>query len=141
MAAVNFQPVINGDETRTAHAKAFIFCGAVTPPADWQRSANLGLEIIPQGWNGPRPRMKTGDRMRFIAVDTGVNKLIGDIPMELHRLNGTLLASGVQDPNGGMDFSFPEPGRYMVTATYRRPNPRQANRWLVDTSTLTFEIK
>jgi len=29
----------------------------------------------------------------------------------------------------------------MVTTTYRRPDPQQAEHWLVDTSTLTFEIK
>jgi hypothetical protein len=140
MAAVAFKPVVHGNETRTEHAKTLIFCGA-TPPADWQRSTGLGIEIYPQGWNGPRPRMKPGDPMRFIAVDNATNKLIGDLPMELYRAGGDQIAEGVQAQNGGMTFPYPEPGRYMVVTTYRRPDPQQPEHILVDTSTLTFEIK
>ncbi len=51
MAAVDFAPVVSGNETRTEHAKTFVFCGSDTPMADWQRSGGLGLEIYPQGWN------------------------------------------------------------------------------------------
>jgi hypothetical protein len=142
MASVEFTPAVSGNETRTEHAKAFIFCGQSAPMADWQRSAGLGLEIYPQGWNGPRPRMKAGDTMRFIAVDGATNKLLHDVPMELYRAGAGRVADGVPDKdNGGMDFSYPEPGRYMVTTTYRRPDPQQPEHWLVDTSTLTFEIK
>ena len=141
MAGVDFKPAVSGDETRTEHAKALIFCSAITPPADWQRSTGLGLEIYPQGWNGPRPHLKPGDPMRFIAVDNAKNKLIGDLPMELYREGGERIAEGVPAQNGGMNFPYQEPGRYMVVATYRRPDPKQANHWLVDTSTLTFEIK
>jgi hypothetical protein len=141
MAAVDFTPAVSGNETRTEHAKAFIFCGAIAPRADWQRSTGLGLEIYPQGWNGPRPHMKPGDSMRFIAVDKATNKLIRDVPMELYRANAGRVGGGVPDQDGGMNFRYPEPGRYMVTTTYRRPDPQQPEHWLVDTSTLTFEIK
>ena len=141
MAAVDFTPVVSGNETRTEHAKAFIFCGAVTPRADWQRSTGLGLEIYPQGWNGPRPQMKPGDTMWFIAVDKATKKLLRDVPMELYRAGAGRIASGVPNQTGGMSFPYPEPGRYMVTTTYRRPDPQQPEHWLVDTSTLTFEIK
>jgi hypothetical protein len=140
MAAVDFKPAVSGNETRAEHAKAFIFCGAIAPRADWQRSTDLGLEIYPQGWNGPRPGMKPGDTMRFIAVDRAAKKLI-DVPMDLYRAGAGLIAHGVPDKSSGMDFPYPEPGRYMVTATYRRPDPEQPEHWLVDTSTLTFEIK
>src|SRR2546430_1029478 len=51
MAAVDFTPTISGNETRTEHAKALMFCGAVVPRADWQRSTGLGLEIYPQALN------------------------------------------------------------------------------------------
>ena len=94
IAAVDFAPAVSGNETRTEHAKALIFCGATAPLADWQRSTGLGLEIYPQEWNGRRPRLKPG-----------------------------------------------EPGRYMVVTTVRRPDPQKPEHWLVDTSTLTFEIK
>ncbi|HWW62637.1 MAG TPA: hypothetical protein VN181_14785, partial [Thermoanaerobaculia bacterium] len=60
VASAELKPAIRGNETRTEHAKAFIFCGTTAPPADWQRSSDLGLEIYPQGWNGPRPQMKPG---------------------------------------------------------------------------------
>jgi hypothetical protein len=141
MAAVDFTPVVNGNETRTEHAKAFIFCGAIAPPADWQRSTGLGLEIYPQSWNGRRPHLRPGDSMRFIAVDKATNKLIPDVPMELYRAGAGRVAAGVPAQYGGMNFPYPEPGRYMVTTTYRRPDPQQPEHWLVDTSTLTFEIK
>jgi len=141
MAAVDFKPAVSGNETRTEHAKALIFCGSVTPVADWQRSTGLGLEIYPQGWNGPRPQMKPGDPMRFIAVDKATNKLIRDLPMELYRAGAGRIAAGTPDQHGGMNFPYPEPGRYMVVTTYRRPDPQQPEHWLVDTSTLTFEIK
>ena len=141
MAAVDFRPAVSGNETRTEHAKALIFCGATTPLADWQRSTGLGLEIYPQSWNGPRPHMKQGDSMRFIAVDKATNKLIPDLPMELYRAGAGRVAGGVPAQYGGMNFPYPEPGRYMVTTTYRRPDPQQPEHWLVDTSTLTFEIK
>ena len=141
MAAVDFTPAVSGNETRTEHAKAFIFCGAIAPSADWQRSTGLGLEIYPQSWNGRRPHLKPGDSMRFIAVDKATNKLIPDLPMELYRAGVGRVASGVPAQYGGMNFPYPEPGRYMVTTTYRRPDPRQPDHWLVDTSTLTFEIK
>ena len=141
MAAVDFTPVASANETRTEHAKAFIFCGALAPLADWQRSTGLGLEIYPQSWNGRRPHMKPGDSMRFIAVDKTTNKLAPDVPMELYRAGVGRIARGVPAQYGGMNFPYPEPGRYMVTTTYRRPDPQQPEHWLVDTSTLTFEIK
>jgi hypothetical protein len=141
MVAVDFKPTFNGSETRTEHAKAMIFCGPVTPPADWQRSTGLGLEIYPQGWNGPRPHMKAGDSMRFIAVDKATNKLIRDLPMELYRAGGARIAEGVPAQYGGMTFPYQEPGRYVVVTTYRRPDPQQPESFLVDTSTLTFDIK
>lgn len=140
MAAVDLKPVVSGNETRTEHAKALLFCGD-TPRADWQRSTGIGLEIYPQGWNGPSPGLKKGDTMRFIAVDKATGKLLGDLPMELYRAGAGRVATGVHDQYSGMDFPYGEPGRYMVTATYRRPDPKQQANWLVDTSTLTFDIK
>jgi hypothetical protein len=141
MAAVELKPVVSGNETRTEHAKALIFCGAVTPRWDWQRSTGLGLEIYPQGWNGPRPKMKQGDKMRFIVVHEGTPQVLLDLPMELYRAGDGLIGHGMPDEHRGMDFPYPKPGRYMVTTTYRRPDPQQPDHWLVDTSTLTFEIK
>jgi hypothetical protein len=142
-AGVEFKPVIVGAEIRTEHAKALIFCGANTPVADWQGSTDLGLEIYPQEWNPLRAHMKAGDTLRFIAVDktTGKSKFLQDLPMELHRANGDLVATGVPAKDGGMDFLYPEPGQYFVTATYRREDPAAADHWLVDTSTLTFDVK
>lgn len=141
MASVDFKPTISGNETRTEHAKAFIRCGTIDRFDDWQRDTGLGLEIIPQ-WNGMMP-LKAGDTMRFIALDksTGKMKLLGDIPIELYGARAGRIATGVEDKAGGVDFSFKGPDRYMVVATYRRPDPRQPGLWLVDRSTLTFEIK
>jgi len=139
-ASVDFLPVVSGNETRTDHAKAFIYCGTTVPMADWQRDTGLGLEIYPQ-WNGTRQRMKQGDSMRFIAVDKSSKKLLQDVPMELYRAGAGRIAEGVADKNGRMTFPFPEPGRYMLMTTYRRPDPQQAEHWLVDTSTLTFEVR
>jgi hypothetical protein len=141
MAAVDLKPEISGNETRTEHAKALIFCGTVTPAADWQRSTGLDLEIYPQAWNGSRPHMRAGDPMRFIAVDKSTNKMIDGVPMQLFRAGAGHIADGVPAQYGGMKFPYPEPGRYMVVTTYRRPDPKQPENWLVDTSTLTFDIK
>jgi hypothetical protein len=142
-AGVEFKPVVVGSETRTEHAKTLFFCGPIAPLADWQGNADLGLEIYPQSWNPLRNHMKAGDTMRFIAVDksTGKYHLLEDLPMELRRPNGDLVATGVRAKDGGMNFPFPEPGRYVVTATYRREDPAAAGRWLADTSTLTFDVK
>jgi len=140
MAAVDLAPMISGNETRTEHAKALIFCGA-TPIADWQRSTGLALEIFPQEWNGSRPHMKQGDTMWFIAVDKATGKILRDAPMELFRAGAGRIATGVPNRIGGMTFSYPEPGRYMLSTTFRRPDPEKPAQWLVDTSTLTFEIK
>ena len=141
MAGVDLKQKVNGNETRTEHAKALIFCGTETPVADWQRSVGLGFEIYPQSWNGPRPRLKAGDTMRFIAVDKATRKLIMDVPMDLYTANGDLVAHGVRAEYGGMNFLYQQPGRYMVVSTYRRADPQQTGHWLVDTSTLTFDIK
>ena len=143
MASVDLTPVISGNETRTEHAKTMIFCSAKPPMADWQRSTGLGLEIYPQEWNGRRPRLKAGDSMSFIAVDAmnEKDKLLRDISMELYRAGGGRIAQGFADQYGFVKFPFPDPGRYMVTTTYRRPDSQQPEHWLVDTSTLTFEIK
>jgi len=140
MAAVNFQPEARGNETWTEHAKTMIFCSATAPQADWQGSADLGLEIFPHGWNGPRPNRKAGDTMKFIAVDKAPRKLL-DVPMQLYRIGGGHVADGVPARDFGTNFQYPDPGWYMVTTTYRRPDPQQPQHWLVDTSTLTFEIK
>ena len=143
-AGIEFKPVIDGNETRTEHAKALLFCGPNAPIVDWQGDADLGLEIYPQEWNPLRAHMKAGDKLRFIAVDksTGKYKLLGDLPMELHRADGTLVATGTHARDDGMNFFLPkEPGRYVVTATYRREDPNTANHWLVDDSTLTFDVK
>jgi hypothetical protein len=141
MASIDLKPVVSGNETRTEHAKTLLFCGASTPRADWQRSTGLGLEIFPQGWNGPRPRMKRGDSMWFIVVHETTNHPIQDVPVELYRAGEGRIGVGVPNQSGGVSFPYPKPGRYMVTTTYRRPDPKQAEHWLVDTSTLTFEIK
>ncbi|HWW62845.1 MAG TPA: hypothetical protein VN181_15835, partial [Thermoanaerobaculia bacterium] len=69
------------------------------------------------------------------------NKLLGDLPMELYGAGQGRIASGEPDPHGGMDFPYPKPGRYMVVTTYRRSDPQQTDHWLVDTSTLTFDVK
>jgi hypothetical protein len=84
--------------------------------------------------------MKTGDTMRFIAVDKATNQLIRDLPMELYRADGTRI-QGTPAQHGGMNFPYQEPGRYMIFTTYRRADPQQPDHWLVDTSTLTFDIK
>jgi len=94
-AGGDLKPEVSSNETRTEHAKALIFCGAKTPIADWVCSAGLGLKIYPQGWNGPRPRLKAGDTMRFIAVDKATNKMIQDPPMELYRAGAGRIAEGV----------------------------------------------
>jgi hypothetical protein len=141
MAAVDFKPAVTGNETQTEHAKAFIFCGPIAPMADWQRSAGLGLEIYPQGWNPGRRHLKAGDSMWFIAVDKATKRMIRDLPMELYRASAGRIADGVPNKSGGMSFPYPEPGWYMVTTTYRRPDPQQPEHWLEDMSTLTFEIK
>jgi len=141
MAAVDLKPEISGNETRTEHAKALLFCGPITPSVDWQRSTGLGLEIYPQGWNGPRPHLKPGDPMRFIAVDKATRQLLRDLPMQLYGAGSGRIAEGVPASGGGMNFPYQEPGRYMVMTTYRRPDPQQVEHWLVDTSTLTFDIK
>jgi len=86
MAAVDLEPVVHGNETRTEHAK-------------------------------------------------------GDLPMDLYRAGGGRIAEGVHAQNGGVTFPYQEPGSYMVVTTYRRPDPQQPEHILVDTSTLTFEIK
>jgi len=140
MAAVELKPEVIGNETRTEHAKALIFCGPKTPPIDWQRTIGLGLEIYPQGWNGPRPRMKAGDPMRFIAVDRATKQIIPDLAMDLYGEAG-LIAHGVPAVHSGMNFPYQKPGRYMVVTTYRRADPKQPEHWLVDTSTLTFDIR
>jgi hypothetical protein len=139
MAAVELRPQIVGNETRTDHAKALVFCGAKTPKFDWQRSIGLGVELYPQGWNGPRPDVKTGDPMRFIAVAEG--KIIGELPMDLYGAGGRLIGHGANGEAVGKYFRYPEPGQYMVVATWRRPDPGQPDHWLVDTSTLTFDVK
>lgn len=138
MAAIDFKPEIIGNETRTEHAKAFVYCGTKTPAFDWQRETGLGLEIFPQ-WNGAILRMKPGDSMHFIVVHQR-NNWLRDLPMELYRAGAGHVATGTPDKIGGMDFPY-EKGRYMVTTTYRRPDPQQPQLWLVDTSTVTFEIK
>ena len=140
MAAVEFKPEVSGNETWTEHAKAFVYCSAKAPAADWQLTSGLGLEIYPQ-WNGLIQHVKPGDSMRFIAVDKSTRKLLFDVPMELYRAGAGRVASGVPDQYGGINFPYPEPGFYMVTTTYRRPDPQQPEHWLVDTSTLTFTIK
>src|SRR5262249_30542383 len=139
MAGADFAPSVVGNETRTEHAKAFIRCGPIGHLDDWQRSSELGLEIYPQ-WNGLLP-FKAGQRMRFIVVDRASRKLLRDVPVELYRAGSGRVEDVQPDPNGGVTFPYKEPGRYLVTATYRRPDPKQEGLWLVDTSTLTFELK
>lgn len=139
MAAFSFTPVVSSNETRTEHAKAFIRCGEIARRDDWQRSTGLGLEIFPQ-WNGRMP-LKPGETMRFIAVDNAKKALLRDVKMELYRAGAGHAGTGSPDEHGGMNFPYKEPGRYMVTATYRRPDPQKPEHWIVDTSTLTFEMK
>ena len=140
---VEFKPMVVGDETWTAHAKALLYCGSQPPMADWMRTANLGLDIVPQGWTPLRVNMKAGDTLRFIAVDksSGKYELLKDQAMELRRADGELVATGIPARDGGMNFSFPEPGTYFVLATHRRPDPAAAGHSLVDTSTLAFVVK
>jgi hypothetical protein len=139
VAAADFAPETVDNETRTDHAKAFAYCAAKAPAADWQRTTRLGLELYPQ-WNGAVTHLKPGDSMRFIAVDNTTKKLL-DVPMELRRAGDTRVITGTPDSSGGVNFPFEGPGRYIVTTTYRRADMQHSNHWLVDTSTVTFEIK
>jgi hypothetical protein len=139
MAAVDVAPVVSGNETRTEHAKAFVYCGAKAPAADWQRSTGLGVEIYPQ-WNGSILHLTPGRAMEFIAVDGTAKELLRDVPLELYR-DGEHVATVTPDRNGIAKFPYPGPGRYMVMTTYRRADPQHAEHWLVDTSTATFELK
>jgi hypothetical protein len=142
MAAVTLDPEERGNETRTESAKALLFCGGATPQSDWQRSSGLPFEIYPQGWNGPRPTLKAGDTMWFIAVDAlGKSGIVRNLPMELYNAKGELVGAGTPTSAGGMAFAYPTPGRYMVKATWRRADPTRADHWLVDVSTLTFDVK
>lgn len=141
MAGVDLKPVVTGSETRTEHAKTFTYCGSKTPKADWQALAGIGFEIVPQGWNGPRPQLKAGDPMRFIAVAPGSQGFLRSVPMQLYRVGKGQIAEGTAAADGGMNFTYPEPGRYMVVATYRRADPANASATLVDVSTLTFDVK
>lgn len=141
MAAVELTPEVRGNETHTEHAKVMVFCGANTPALDWQRSAGLRFELFPQGWNGPRPRMKAGDRMSFIAVDVPSKKLLRDVSTTLFRAGSGKVADGLLRDDGHYEFTYPEAGRYMVVATWRRADPERPEQWLVDTSTLTFDVR
>jgi hypothetical protein len=141
MASVELKPEVRGNETIIEHAKAMVFCGAQTPVADWQRSTGLGFEVFPQAWNGPRPRMKAGDRITFIAVDVPSKKILRDVSMTLFRAGSGKVAEGVLRDGGHYAFAYPEPGRYMVLATWRRADPKRPEQWLVDTSTLTFDVR
>jgi hypothetical protein len=49
-----------------------------------------------------------------------------EVSAQLHRAGAGRMASGVPNKTGGMNFPYPEPGWYMVMATYRRPDPQQA---------------
>jgi len=138
MATADFKPVVSGNETRTDYAKAFVYCDGTTPAFDWQTTTGLACEIFPQ-WNGAILHLKPGDAMHFIVVQDGHN-LLRDVPMELYRVGTGRIEGGKRD-EVGMNFPYKGPGRYLVTATYRRHDPKQPDKWLVDTSTLTFELK
>lgn len=138
MASLSVAPEVRGSETRTEHAKALLFCGP-TPVVDWQVSVGAGLEIIPQGWNGPRPLMKMCEPMLFMVIDG--KKIVAHPPMQLYSAGGEKLADGVPVGAGLMQFDYPAPGLYLVVATHRRPDPENADLWLVDTATLTFAVK
>jgi|GEM_PF-5548662 len=65
----------------------------------------------------------------------------GEITFRATSEGGVRIAAGVPAQSSGMNFPYQMPGRYMVKATYRCPDPRQPGLSLVDTSTLTFESK
>jgi uncharacterized protein DUF4198 len=139
MATVEFAPATNGNETHAEHAKAFIRCGApALRDASWT-DTGLGLEIVPQ-WNGLTP-LKPGESMRFIAVEEGAKRPVHDAPMQLYRDGEGLVATANPDQSGVASFPVTQPGRYKVEMDYRRPDPKNADHWLSDTSTLTFELK
>jgi hypothetical protein len=138
IAAADLQPTVSGNETRTEHPKTLIRCGG-TGRGSWRRSAGLRLEIYPQ-WNEGQA-LKPGHSMRFIAVDKAINKPVPDVTMELYRAGSGYLGTGEADQYGGVKFPETAAGRYLVTATYRRADPERPEHWLVDSSTLTFEIK
>jgi hypothetical protein len=138
IAAITFKPTVSGVETRTDHAKAFVRCGGVAR-GEWRRTTGLPLEIIPQ-WN-EGISLKPGHAMRFIALDAATKEVVRDPAMALYRAGAGLLGPGVTDQHGGVSFPESGPGRYLVTATCRRSDPEKPGHFLVDTSTLAFQIK
>jgi hypothetical protein len=137
IASVEFAPTTTGNETQTEHAKAFIRCGGAD--TKWQVDTRLGLEIVPQV-SDPTSQ-KPGQVMRFIAVDENGHKLVKDTAMELFRAGEGHVATAMPNENGIAEFPLKENGRYMVTMTYRRPDPKNEGHFLSDTSTLTFDVK
>lgn len=140
IATAELEPTVAGNETRTEQAKALVRCGTIVRDGGWRLSAGLRLEIFPQ-WNEGFP-LKPGHEMRFIVVDnTKKGELVRAVRLELYRADGGLLGSAESDQGGMVTFPETEPGRYLVTATYRRPDPKQPEHWLVDTTSLTFDVK
>lgn len=127
------------NETRTDHAKALLRCHTKGTSRDFRLRMGLPLEIYPQ-WNEGFP-LTQGHPMRFVAVDNTTDQLIRGVRMELYRADGGHVGSGSADKSGIVTFPNTEPGVYMVTTTHRRPDPDLPGHWLVDTSSLTFDIK
>jgi hypothetical protein len=61
--------------------------------------------------------------------------------MELYRAGEGRVATAKPDDGGIVTFPYEKPGRYMVSVTNRRLDPKVPGHWLSETSTLTFDLK
>ena len=122
-------------ETYTKHAKTFLRCGKT----DYrhQISADMGLELIPQGTDPTT--LKAGDTFRVALIEP--RHLVRDVSLILVREGSGRVAVVKPEASGVASFVIPQPGRYEMAATRLRPGDGNDADWVSDFTTLTFEVK
>ena len=122
-------------ESYTKHAKTFLRCG--DPDHRYQITAEMGLELIPQGTDPTA--LKAGDTFRVILV--GHKRLLRDVPVVVVREGAGRVATLTPNREGIFSFVPAKPGRYMLTATQLRRADGKDTDWTSDFTTLTFEVE
>jgi Domain of unknown function (DUF4198) len=122
-------------ERYTKHAKTFLRCGA--SDGAFQRDAEMGLELVPQGTDPTV--LKAGDTIRVALIEN--RQLLRDVAIVLQRDGVGRVAVAKPDAKGIASFVLPQAGRYLLTATHLRRGDGKDADWISDFTTLTFAVR
>lgn len=122
-------------ERYAKHAKTFVMVGAPAA-ATWSESVGQVLEIVPD--TNPAT-LRAGSAFAVRVLRNG--KPFAGFVLGIVGEGNTSIAYASTDTQGGVSFTVPRAGKWLLRGTDLRPSKEPDLEWESDFATLTFEVR